>query len=421
MWDEEGNEYIDASSGPVVSNIGHGNERVALAMAEQARRMDFAYSRVSRHRPNLALTEKISQLAGPGYERVSLASGGSEAMEIGIKFLRQYVVATGKPDKKKIITCLPSYHGGTIATLAMTGDESLDPFLDGFAIKSEKVPAPFSYRLPDGFSVESYAEHCADSLEQKIADLGADSVLAFVIEPIGGLATGCLVPPENYFNRVREICTRNGIFLVFDEILCGTGRTGKFLAAHHWPDALPDLVIMAKGLGSGYTPLGAVLIPAEMVDRLSGLTGFNFSHTYNANPITCATGIAVLAEYDRLDLVAMAAKRGKYLRSKLLELMKSCPVIGDVRGMGLLMAVELVADQATKAKLPAGFRSTEKVRIHGLRNGLILYSRSTAQGKYGEWFLVAPPLIITEPECDVLVERLGKTLKDFENDYRGTQ
>lgn len=420
MWDEQGNQYIDASSGPVVSNIGHGNERVAAAMAEQARKMDFAYSRVSRHRPNLILTEKISQLAGPGYERVCLTSGGSEAMEIAIKFLRQYVVATGQPEKTKLITCMPSYHGGTVATLAMTGDETLGPFLDGFAIKSEKVPAPFSYRLPDGFTIESYAEQCAGELEKRIETLGADSVLAFVIEPIGGLATGCLVPPESYFNRVREICTRYGIYLVFDEILCGSGRSGKFLAAHHWPEALPDIVVLAKGLGSGYAPLGAVLIPQGMVARLSNLTGFNFSHTYNANPVTCATGIAVLQEYDRLDLTAMAAERGVYLKRKLMELMKTCPVIGDVRGMGLLMAVEMVSSQSTKAQFPSSFSSTEKVRIHGLKNGLILYSRATANGKYGEWFIVAPPLIITRQECDELVERLERTLKDFETDYHNS-
>ncbi len=417
MWDEDGNEYIDASSGPVVSNIGHGNERVAEAMANQARKMDFAYSRVSRHRPNLELTKKISALAGPGYERVCLASGGSEAMEIGIKFLRQYAVATGNPEKRKIITCMPSYHGGTVACLGMTGDDSLKPFLDGFAIISEKVPAPFSYRLPDGYTVESYARECVAELENKINTLGADSVLAFVIEPIGGLATGCLVPPNSYFNAVREICTKQGIYLVFDEILCGTGRSGKFLAAHHWPDAMPDVVVMAKGLGSGYAPLGAVLIPASMADELSQLTGFNYSHTYNANPITCATGLAVLDEYERLDLVNQAAIRGRYLQEKLIDLKETCAVLGDVRGMGMLMAVELVTDQKTKAKFPADFSTTEKVRIHGLRNGLILYSRATANGKYGEWFIVAPPLTISRDECDELIRRLENTLKDLASEF----
>lgn len=418
MWDEEGKQYIDASSGPAVSNIGHGNRRVAEAMAEQARTLDFAYSRVSRHRPNMALTERIAGLAGPGFERVALASGGSEAMEIAVKFLRQYVVATGAGERRRIITCQPSYHGATVATLAMSGDETLAPFLEGFALVSEKVPAPLSYRLPDGHSAQSYAEFAADALEAKIRALGPETVLAFVVEPIGGLATGCVVPPDAYFRRIRAICQRFGIFLVYDEILCGAGRTGAFLAAHHWPDALPDVVVMAKGLGSGYAPLGAVLFPAALVDRLSDLTGFNYSHTYNANPIACATGMAVLDEYERLDLVNAAAERGAGLRDKLQALAANCAVIGDLRGRGLLMAVELVADKTTKAKLPGSFQPTEKIRIHGLNNGLILYSRRTAGGTYGDWFMIAPPLTITETECEELVAHLGATLEDFLEDLR---
>ncbi len=416
MWDEDGREYIDASSGPVVSNIGHGNEAVAEAMALQARTMDFAYSRVSRHRPNIELTRRIAELAGPGYERVALATGGSEAIEIGIKFLRQFVVASGAPERRHIITCQPSYHGGTIATLGMTGDESLHTFLDGFATVSAKVPAPVTYRLPEGYTAESYAEHCADRLEEKIESLGAASVLAFMIEPIGGLATGCVVPPDSYFRRIRDICSRHGIFLVFDEVLCGTGRSGRFLAAQHWPDSLPDVVVMAKGLGSGYAPLGAVLVPAAMADRLAELTGFNFSHTYNANPITCATGLAVLDEYERLGLVDAAAERGVYLKEQLQALARKHPVIGDIRGRGLLLAIEFAGDRDSRQPLPADFLATEKIRIHGLHNGLIIYSRRTAGGKNGDWFIIAPPLSISEAECDELCARLDATLYAFEAD-----
>ncbi|MBT4888370.1 MAG: aspartate aminotransferase family protein [Rhodospirillales bacterium] len=414
MYDDEGNSYIDVSSGPVVSNIGHGNERVADAMAHQAKTMDFAYSRVSRHQPNIDLTECISKLAGPGYERVALASGGSEAMEIALKFLRQYVVATGKLSKKKIITLTPSYHGGTIATLAITGDDALDPFIDGFAVKSERIPAPFQYRVPEGHTPESYRMECAEALEIKIQELGAENVLAFVVEPIGGLATGAQPQCEDYVNRVREICTRHGVYLIYDEILCGTGRTGQFLASHAWPDAPGDLVVLAKGLGSGYAPLGAVLMPANMVDHLAGLTGFNFSHTYNANPITCATGLAVLAEYERLDLLNAASARGAYLKVGLEGLAESHPSIGDIRGSGMLMAVELVSNRETKSSFPAEFPPTEHIRIIGLKHGLIIYSRRTANGKYGDWFMVAPPLTITEAECDDMLARLDAVLNDFE-------
>ncbi len=413
IWDEEGNEYIDASSGPVVNNIGHGNPRVIEAMANQARILDYAYSRVSRHRPNMVLTERIAGLAGPGFERVSLGSGGSEAVEIAVKFLRQYVVAVGEPERAKIITCQPSYHGSTVTTLAMSGDPALESFLKDFATVSDKIPAPQSYRLPEGYSVESHAHFAADALESKIQELGSETVLAFFVEPVGGLATGCIVPPPSYFRRIRDICDRYGIFLVFDEVLCGTGRTGKFLAAHHWPDALPDLVVMAKGLCSGYAPLGAVLIPAKLADRLADLTGFNFSYTYNANPITCATALAVLNEYDRFDLVNAASKQGAYLRKGLETLVSDCPVIGDVRGLGLLYAIEIVADKKSKATLPERFSPTDKIRIHGLNNGLMIYARRTAGRKYGDWFIIAPPLTITRAECDELISRLRDTMNDF--------
>lgn len=413
MWDSEGNCYIDVSSGPVVSNIGHGNARVAEAMAAQAKTMEYAFPRLTRNQPNIDYSERLARLAGPGFERVCLTSGGSEAMENALKLLRQYAIATGKPAKTKIITCQPSYHGATIATLAMNGEVMMAPFLEGFATPSPKVPAPFSYRTPPNHDAASYARHCADALEARIDELGAETVLAFVIEPVGGLSTGCVVPPDDYIHRIREICTNNDIHLVFDEILCGMGRTGKFLAAHHWPDALPDIVTMAKGLAAGYSPLGAVLAPAALVDELAGLTGFEFQYSYNANPVSSAAGLAVLDEYARLDLVEQAAALGSQLRDGLEDLKVKIPIVGDVRGLGALLAVELVADQDTKASLPNDLRPTDLVRIHGLTNGLIIYSRPTSGGKYGHWFLVSPPLTTTRAEASELLARLGATLHDF--------
>ncbi len=413
MEDEAGKRYIDVSSGPVVSNIGHGNADVADAMAKQARTMDFAYSRVARHQPNVDLTRRIAELAGPGYERVALASGGSEAMEIALKFLRQYELAKGRPDKRRIITLSPSYHGGTIATLAITGDAALDPFVEGFAVKSERIPAPMQYRVPEGYGVDSYRMACADALEAKIEALGAENVLAFVVEPVGGLATGAQVLSEDYANRVRDICSRHGVYLIYDEILCGTGRTGRFLASHAWPDAPGDLVVLAKGLGSGYAPLGAVLMPAALVDELAELTGFNFSHTYNANPVTCAAGLAVLDVYKQQSLVSAAAERGASLRARLQALAERHHIIGDIRGEGLLLAVELVRDRGSKASFPASFPATEHIRLSGIEQGLIIYSRRTGDGRYGDWFMVAPPLTITESECDELVQRLDSALADF--------
>ena len=414
MWDENGNEYIDMSSGPVVSNIGHGNKYVARAMAKQASKMDFAYSRVSRHQPNIDLTRRISQLAGDGYERVALASGGSEAMEIALKFLRQYVVATGKIKKNKIITVTPSYHGGTIATLSITGDKDLDGFLDGFALRAENIPAPLQYRVPKHHNQKSFRMECAEALDQKINAIGSENVLAFVIEPVGGIATGAQPILDDYANRIREICDDHGIYLIYDEVMCGTGRTGKFLASEIFTKAKADLVVLAKGLGSGYTPLGAVLMPEGMCDHLANMTGFNYSHTYNANPITCATGLAVLDVYHKYNLIETASIRGESLLKRLIKLSENHPSIGDIRGLGLFLAIELVANRNLKTPFFKNFLPTEHIRICGLNNGLIIYSRRTANGLNGDWFIVAPPLTITEKECEELVYRLDLTLTEFE-------
>lgn len=416
MWDSEDTRYIDVSSGPVVSNIGHGNPRVVSAMAKQALRMEYAFPQIARNRPNIEYSQRLARLAGPGFERVSLTSGGSEAMENAIKFLRQYAVATGKASKTKIISCEPSYHGGTIATLAMGGNVMLAPFLEGFAERSQKVPVPFGYRMPSHYDAAGYARYCADCLEDKISKLGAENVLAFVIEPVGGLSTGCVVPPGEYIRRIRDICTRNDVHLVFDEILCGMGRTGKFLAAHHWPDALPDIVTMAKGLASGYSPLGATLAPAAMVDRLAELTGFEFQYSYNANPVSSAAGMAVLDEYQCYDLINTAAEFGRLLREELNSLKTRFPIVGDVRGLGMLKAVELVADRQSKVPFPDDLRIIDKIRVHGLNNGLMIYARSTSGGKYGHWFLVSPPLTITREEIAELIERLANTLRDLSKD-----
>lgn len=418
VWDNEGREYIDLSSGPVVSNIGHGNDVVADVMARQARRVDFASTRHARHEPNMDLAARIAELAGPGFERVAFTSGGSEAVECAIKFLRQFALANGEPKRRKLISCTPSYHGSTMATLALSGDDDFAPFLDGMIEPSLKVPAPSTYRLPPNFTPETYARHCADALEACIAKAGAENILGFFIEPVGGLASGCTVPPADYFTRIRDICTRNGIALVFDEVLCGAGRTGKFLAAHHWPDALPDIVVMAKGLGSGYTPLGATLFPARMADALAAGPGYGLFHTYSANPISCATAMAVLDEYERLDVVEHAAKMGRYLREQLEGLKAKSSVVGDIRGLGLLMALEVVADKAAKAAFGASVPAVELMKEAGLRNGLLIYGRRTAKGRNGDWIMVSPPMIVTRAECDEIMRRLTATLSDFEADAR---
>lgn len=421
MWDDRGSRFIDVSSGPVISNIGHGVASVGEAMARQASVLDYAYSRVARHVPNMDLAARVCRLAGPGYERACFTSGGSEAMEVALKFVRQYALAMGQPNRRRFISLMPSYHGATMTLTGISGDLHTADVFGELTVASEKIPAPFTYRLPANHTPDSFAEYAADQLEAKILELGPESVLAFILEPVGGLATGANVPPSAYFRRIKQICTKYGVYLIFDEVMTGAGRTGQFLAAHHWPDALPDIVVLAKGIGAGYSPLGVMLAPAAMVDELAERTGFNYSFTYNANPITCAAGLAVLDYVQQNDLISNATCRGESLRRRLFQLQQHSSILGDIRGLGLLLAVELVRDKETKEMLPAAVNATGRIRALGRQNGLMIYSRRTNGGRYGDWFMVSPPLTVTEADLAEIVERLDRTIGAFESELRSAR
>ncbi|MFK0166977.1 aspartate aminotransferase family protein [Rhizobium sp. NPDC090279] len=412
VFDDEGRRYIDVISGAMTASLGQGNKRVLQAMYDQGVKHTFSYVRVTRHLPNAELTQLIASLAGPGFERVHLSSGGSEAVEMAIKFLRQYAYAKGKKQKTKIITLMPSYHGGTLATIGWTGDEDVAVVWGPMAVFGEKIPAPLSFRPPFGNTSEEGARGSAIALEAKIVELGADNVLAFMMEPIGGQSTGANVPHPVFFSEIRRICSKHGIYLVFDEIV-STCRTGSFLAAHHYPDCKPDVVVTAKGLGAAYTPIGAVLAPASMVDELADLTGFNLSHTYNANPITCAGAIAVLSEMTERNLIANAGPLGELLRQRLVDIMDNSPIVGDVRGKGLLMALEYVRNKETREVFSSEIYASDRIRQIGVENGLMLYSRRQNGGRYGDWSIVCPPLIITADQIDDMADRLKRTIAVF--------
>jgi adenosylmethionine-8-amino-7-oxononanoate aminotransferase len=416
MWDTEGRRYIDASSGPVVSNIGHGNERVVRAMAEQARKVAFASRSQFENEPNIQLADLVTSLAGPGLERAFFVSGGSEATEAAIKLARQYVVVRGETSRWKVIAREPGYHGGTLGALAVTGDPEAERVFGALTRPMPKVPAPFSYRLPANHDADSYARHCAAALEDTIRREGPETVLAFIMEPVGGLATGALVAPDHYHRAVREICTRHGVLLIYDEVMSGAGRTGAFLAADHWPDARPDLVTLAKGIAAGYTPMGAVLAPAGMVEAVAEAGGFMHGHTYAANPLSCAVGYAVVQEMLERNLMANARAMGARLRERLEALKAKSGVLGDIRGKGLLMAIEIVADKETKAPPPAERQAVYRIIELGIERGIALYSRRTANGRYGEWLMVTPPLIVTAAEVDEIAELIGLTLAAYEEE-----
>ena len=416
IWfeDVDGNRYLDASSGPVVSNIGHGNKRVLAAMAEQAAACAFAFPMQWESEANIRLSERLAALAGPGLERAFLASGGSEAVETALKFSRQWAVATGQEQRWKVIGRDPGYHGGTLGALSVTGDQAMRQLYGPMMQLMPLAPTPFTYRVPPNHTAETYARFCAEALDTLIRAEGPDTVLAFIMEPIGGLATGALTPPDAYFAAVREICDRHGILLIFDEVISGAGRTGRFLAAHHWPECKPDLVVLAKGVTAGYTPLGALLAPAIMADAVASAGGFAHGFTYFANPLSCAVGAAVLDELVERDLMGNAARMGAVLRGRLEALAGRTRLIGDIRGRGLLLAIELVADKATQAMIPLPLMAPYRLQALGLAHGIALYCRRTAGGKYGDWLPITPPLTITEAEVEELIARLEATLLAYE-------
>lgn len=416
FWDTEGKRYLDGSSGAVCSNIGHGNERVKAAIVEQINKCNYIVRTAFTTEATETLCALLADLAGTGFDQTFLCSGGSEAVEATLKLARQYAYVKGEKKRWKIFGRLPGFHGGTTGATSVTGDPERDEVFGPTMLIMPKVPAPLSYRIPEGYDRDSYADHCADCLEQQILKEGPETVLGFIMEPVGGVSSGALVAPDAYYRKVREICNRYGVLLIFDEVMSGAGRTGKFLAAHHWPDARPDLIACAKGLSAGYAPLGAMLAPNHMVDAVVSSGGFMHGHTYSGNPLSSAVGVAVLNELIDRDLMSNARKMGELLRARLNDLKDSSPVIGDVRGLGLLNAVEIVADKATKKVFPAEIQATYRLSQIARDHGLHIYARRAAGGKFGEWIMASPPLIINEQELDEFMDIFTKSVRIFEEE-----
>ena len=412
MWDTEGKRYLDGSSGAMVCNIGHSNDNVLDAMRSQMERSTFGYRLHFETEASEDLAAKTAELAPEGLNKVFFVSGGSEAVESAMKLARQYAVATGEGSRWKVISRAPCYHGCTLGALAITSYTPLTRPFQPMMRPMPKVPAPRAYL--DGLNPEEDAtgHHYADMLEAKILEEGPESVLAFIVEPVGGASTGALVPPAGYMERVREICTRYGVLLIMDEVMTGAGRTGRFLAGDHW-GITPDIIVMSKGYAAGYVPLGAMVAHERLVEPVLDDGGFQHGFTYAGNPLACAAGVAVLSEIERLNLCHNAEVMGIGLKARLKGLMDRYSIIGDVRGKGLLLAFEFMADRRTKAPLPAELRAFDRFVQIAYDNGLIVYSRRTRDGTEGDHILVCPPMIVTETHLDEITCMLDLSLMQF--------
>jgi adenosylmethionine-8-amino-7-oxononanoate aminotransferase len=412
LYDESGKRYIDGCSGAMVSNIGHSNPRVLAKMKAQMDRATFGYRLHFRTHPAEDLAAKTVALCPEGLDRVFFVSGGSEAVESAVKLARQYALTQDQTGRHKVISRFPSYHGCTFGALDLTG---YDPLRDPFAPMMEgmpKIDAPMTYLDRDALTEEERGLRYAELLRAKIEAEGPETVLAFVMEPIGGASTGALVAPDSYYKRIREICDAYGVLLIFDEVMSGAGRTGKFLASEHF-GVVPDIVVLSKGFGAGYAPLGAIVAPSRLVEPVLDAGGFQHGFTYAGNPLACAAGLAVLEEIEDQGLVDNAARMGDLLKTRLTTLMDRYDFIGDVRGKGLLLAFELVADRETMQPLPREMNAYARLVEIAYDLGLILYSRRTRGGHEGDHFLVCPPLIVTEAQVGEIMALLEQALSRF--------
>ena len=413
LWDTDGNRYIDASSGPIVSNIGHSNQVVLSAMKRQMDKSTFGYRLHFINEPAEELAAITAELMPGNLNQIFFTSGGSEAVESALKLARQYAVNTKKDKKWKIISLTPSYHGGTFGALAITG---MSPFVDPFSKMLKMMPkisAATCYLDQDNLSDAERGINYANLLEKEIIKQGPENVLAFIFEPIGGASTGALVPPDSYFQRIREICSQYDVLLITDEVMTGAGRTGKFLAGEHW-ELQPDIIAMAKGFAAGYAPLGVVAAREDIVETINKSGGFLHGHTYAANPLACSAGLAVIKEVISNKLPQNAAKQGARLITKLLALKDRYTFIGDVRGKGLLMAFELVANQSTMEPLPKNIEAHSFLVEEAYKRGLIIYSRRTRGGEIGDHFMICPPLTINESQIDEIIAILIPSLDQLE-------
>lgn len=413
LYDDQGKEYLDAAAGIAAVNIGYGRREVAAAIGAQAAALPYAAPNIFSNPPAARLAARIASAMPVDNASVHFTSGGSEAVEAAIKIARQYWVETGQDTKEILIARVNSYHGATLGALSATGFAGrrmkFIPLLNDWP----HIPAAYCYRCPFGATYPGCDVACARALEQQIESVGSHRVMGFIAEPVVGAAGGALVPPPVYWPLIREICTRHDILLIADEVLTGFGRTGRFLAIEHWGVA-PDLVTMAKGLSSGYAPLGAVAVSRKIRSLFeSNQMPLDHIFTFSGHPVACAGADAALTILEGEHLVRQAAEMGTYLFSRL-ETLKAFDMVGDIRGLGLLAGIELVRDRATREPFPAQLGVAKRFGRIALRHGLVVYpSGGMIEGGHGDVICLFPPLIFQRSHVDQTVDLLKRTLMDI--------
>jgi len=412
--DATGRRYIDASGGAAVSCLGHGHPDVLAAMHAQIDRLAYAHTSFFTTEVSEQLADHLVQHAPEGMDQVYFVSGGSEAVEAALKMARQYFVEIGQPQRTLFVARRQSYHGNTLGALAVGGNEWRRKQFAPLLMDVGRVSPCFEYRdRRADESQDAYTARLLAELEAKFIELGPDRIIGFVAETVVGATLGAVPPTPGYFRGVRALCDRYGILFIADEVMCGMGRTGTLHAVEQ-EGVVPDLMTIAKGLGGGYQPIGAVLAAGKVVEPLRRGSGiFQHGHTYIGHPVAAAAALAVQQVIQRDGLLAQVRKRGAVLAQLLRERLGTHPNVGDIRGRGLFMGVELVTDRATKATFDPALRLHALVKARAMDQGLMVYPMGgTIDGRHGDHVLLAPPFIASVSELEQIVDRLARAIDE---------
>ena len=407
--DSRGRRYLDASSGAAVSCLGHNHPAVISAIKRQLDTVPYAHTAFFTTEPAEQLADVLIEQAPAGLERVYFVSGGSEAVEACLKIARQYFTEIGQPQRKHFIGRLQSYHGNTLGALAVGGNLWRRKQFEPLLIDSHHISPCYEYRHRAADETEeAYGLRAANELEKKILELGPESVIGFICEPVVGATLGAVPAAPGYLARIREICDRYGVLLIFDEVMCGMGRTGTMYACEQ-DGVSPDLMSIAKGLGAGYQPIGAMLVSGKIYEAIASGSGFfQHGHTYMGHPVACAAGLAVQEVIRNENLLENVRRQGEALNDALNERFGNHAQVGDIRGRGLFRGIELVADRSTKAPLDPSLQIHLAIKKEAMACGLMCYPMGgTIDGERGNHVLIAPPFIIEEKHVLELVDRLG--------------
>lgn len=412
IYDADGKAYLDGSGGAAVSCLGHGDPDIIAAIKNQLDSLEFAHTGFLTSDPAEDLAARLVANAPAGIDRVYIVSGGSEAVEAALKLARQYMLEIGQPERTRFVARRQSYHGNTLGALGTGGNmwrrEPFDPVM----VSASHIAPCYAYRgKTPGESDKDYGTRVADELETELLRLGPETVIGFLAEPVVGATCGAVPAVEGYFKRIREICDKYGVLLILDEVMCGMGRTGTLFACEQ--DGIsPDIITIAKGLGAGYQPIGAMLCSASIYNAIRDGSGFfQHGHTYLGHPVACAAANAVLNKLTEGGMTERARRTGDYLEGALQNAFGQHPHVGDIRGRGMFRGLEFVSDRENKAPFSPEAKTAARLKAAAMENGLICYPMSgTIDGRHGDHVLLAPPFICSEAQIDELVDKLAHSI-----------